>query len=37
MHSVRSAHNWPPACRAYAPEGMLEYWNDGKMGFEIMK
>ena len=24
---VLFAHNWPPACNAYAPEGMLEYWN----------
>jgi len=26
---MRAGHNWPPARRAYAPEGMLEYWNDG--------
>ena len=24
--------NWPPARGAYAPEGMLEYWNYGIMG-----
>jgi hypothetical protein len=27
-----AGHNWPPARRAYAPEGMLEYWNNGTMG-----
>jgi hypothetical protein len=21
--------NWPPVRRTYAPEGMLECWNDG--------
>ncbi len=25
------AHNWPPARNAYAPEGIMEYWNDGIM------
>ena len=34
---VRFAHNWPPARRAYAPEGMLEYWNNGVMGPGIMQ
>jgi hypothetical protein len=31
---------WPPARRAYAPEGMMECWNNGRMGskaFLIMK
>jgi hypothetical protein len=23
----RFAHNWPPAPRAYAPEGMLKQWQ----------
>jgi hypothetical protein len=30
---MQAGHNWPPARRAYAPEGMLEYWNVGVMGF----
>jgi len=29
---ARFAHNWPPAPRAYAPEGILEYWNTGMLG-----
>ena len=31
MHE-RAGYNWPPARRAYAPEGMLEYWNTGILG-----
>ena len=31
---IRSAHNWPPAHRAYAPEGILECWNNGMMGLK---
>ena len=29
---VRFVHNWPPARRSYAPEGMMEQWNSGIMG-----
>ncbi len=31
---VRFAHNWPPARRAYAPEGMMEQWNGGMVGLK---
>jgi len=24
---VHFAHYWPPACRAYAPVGIMEHWN----------
>ncbi|MDH3885953.1 MAG: hypothetical protein OET63_17165, partial [Desulfobacterales bacterium] len=30
---VRFAHTWPPARKAYAPEGIMEQWNDGIMGY----
>ena len=30
---VRFAHNWPPARRACAPEGILGYWKNGKLGY----
>jgi len=29
--------NWPPVRRTCALEGMLEYWNNGKMGFGILQ
>ena len=29
--------NWPPARTAYAPEGMMECWNNGTMGSGIMQ
>jgi hypothetical protein len=34
---VRFAHNWPPVRWAYAPEGMMEYWNIGFFGNEMKK
>jgi len=27
--------HWHPARRSYAPEGMMEFWNMGMMGFDL--
>lgn len=32
---VRLAHNWPPARRAFALEGMVEQWSNGIMGLKV--